>query len=241
MGGGMGGGAADLTATPAGQDDAGEAPVIAFLKANPDFLARHPELLDRLELRHASGGAVSLIERQVEILRGKAARLEERLRILLEAARENESRAANVHRLARSLIRAPTLAATVTALRKCLREDFNVDECWIGVSAGALKRHDIEGLHVIEPNGPVARAFENFFRTRLLECGPLDEPRARLLFPQAKALPASAAIVPLEKEKDLGMLVLASADAQRFQPRQGRLFLDMTADLVSAAVRARLT
>ena len=217
-----------------------EAAVVAFLKAHPEFLARHPELLEKLELRHSSGAAVSLIERQVEILRGKSALLESRLSQLLDAARENESRAANVHRLARSLIRAPTLAATVTALRKCLREDFSVDDTWIGVSAGSLKRHDIEGLHVIDPAGPVARAFENFFRTRLLECGPLDEARAKLLFPQAKALPASAAIVPLEKEKDLGMLVLASVDPQRFQPRQGRLFLDMTADLVSAAVRARL-
>jgi len=217
-----------------------EGAVAAFLKANPEFLARHPELLEKLELRHSSGGAVSLIERQVEILRGKSTMLESRLSQLLDAARENESRAANVHRLARSLIRAPTLAATVTALRKCLREDFNVDDTWIGVSAGALKRHDIEGLHVIDPNGPVARAFENFFRTRLLECGPLDEQKARLLFPHLKAVPTSAAIVPLEKEKDLGMLVLASTDPQRFQPRQGRLFLDMTADLVSAAVRARL-
>jgi uncharacterized protein len=231
---------ADVSAAPAVEPAAGEAQVIAFLRANPDFLARHPELLEVLELRHASGAAVSLIERQVEILRGKSLRLEERLKTLTEAARENEGRAANVHRLARSLIRAPTLAATVTALRKCLREDFNVDECWVGLSSGALKRHDIEGLHVIEPGGPVARAFENFFRTRLLECGPLDEARARLLFPRARALPQSAAIVPLEKEKDLGMLVLASTDGQRFQPRQGRLFLDMTADLVAAAVRARL-
>jgi uncharacterized protein len=128
----------------------------------------------------------------------------------------------------------------VAALRKCLREDFSVDEVWVGVSAGALRRHDIEGLHVIDPAGPLAKAFENFFRTRLLECGPLDEARARLLFPQARELPASAAIVPLEKEKDLGMLVLASLDPARFQPRQGRLFLDMTAELVAAAVRARL-
>jgi uncharacterized protein YigA (DUF484 family) len=197
-------------------------------------------LFEVLELRHASGAAVSLIERQVEILRGKSGRLEDRLKALLDAARDNESRAANVHRLARSLIRAPTLAATITALRKCLREDFNVDDCWVGISAGALKRHDIEGLYVIDPAGPVAKAFENFFRTRLVECGPLDEAKAKLLFPQAKALPQSAAIVPLEKEKDLGMLVLASTDPQRFQPRQGRLFLDMTAELVAAAVRARL-
>jgi uncharacterized protein YigA (DUF484 family) len=237
----MGGGAADLNAAATAVEPAvDEALVVAFLKANPDFLARHPELFEVLELRHASGAAVSLIERQVEILRGKSGRLEDRLKNLLDAARDNETRAANVHRLARSLIRAPTLAATLTALRRCLREDFNVDDCWVGIAPGALKRHDIEGLHVLDPAGPVAKAFENFIRTRLVECGPLDAARAKLLFPHAKALPQSAAIVPLEKEKDLGMLVLASVDPQRFQPRQGRLFLDMTADLVAAAVRARL-
>ena len=217
-----------------------EREVLAYFKQHPEFLARHPELLETIELKHKSGSAVSLIERQVEILRGKSGRLEDRLKALLDAARDNETRAANVHRLARSLIRAPTLAATVTALRKCLREDFNVDDCWVGIAPAALKRHDIEGLHVLDPAGPVARAFENFIRTRLVECGPLDEARAKLLFPAAKALPQSAAIVPLEKEKDLGMLVLASVDRERFQPRQGRLFLDMTADLVAAAVRARL-
>lgn len=214
--------------------------VAAFLKVNPDFLARRPELFELMELRHSAGGAASLIERQVEILRGKATRLEERLRGLLEAARENETRASNVHRLARSLIRAPTLAATVTALRRCLREDFQVDEVWVGLASAVLKREDIEGLYRIDAQGPVARAFDNFFRTRLVECGPLDEPRAQLLFPKARTPLLSAAVVPLEKERDLGMLVLASHDAARFAPRQGKLFLEMTADLVAAAVRARL-
>lgn len=197
-------------------------------------------MFELLELRHAAGAAVSLIERQVEILRGKSMRLENRLKALLEAARDNESRASNVHRLARTLIRSPTAAATVSALRKCLRDDFNVDEVWVGVSSSVLKRHDIEGLHSLDAKGPVAKAFSNFFRTRLVECGPLEEDKSRVLFPHAKQLPVSAAVVPLEKENDFGMLVLASHDLQRFQPRQGKLFLDMTAELVSAALRARL-
>ena len=120
----MGSGAADLSAAQVAEPAMDDSQVVAFLKANPDFLARHPELFEVLELRHASGAAVSLIERQVEILRGKSGRLEDRLKTLLDAARDNESRAANVHRLARSLIRAPTLAATVAALRKCLREEL---------------------------------------------------------------------------------------------------------------------
>ena len=62
----------------------------------------------------------------------------------------------------------------------------------------------------------------------------------KLLFPKARPLPLSAAIVPLEKERNLGMLALAARDADRFQPKQGKYFLEMTADLVAAALRARL-
>jgi uncharacterized protein YigA (DUF484 family) len=182
----------------------------------------------------------SLIERQVEILRGRSQRLEDRLSNLLDAARDNERRASNVHRLARTLIRAPTLAAAILGLQQCMREDFGIDEVFVGIMAPLLKRTDIDGLVRLEPDGAIARAWDNFFRTKLIEIGPLAENAAKLLFPKAAELPQSAAVAPLEKEKNLGMLVLASRDPLRFQPRQGRLFLEMTAELVAAAIRAKL-
>lgn len=214
--------------------------VAAYLRAHPDFLSRFPELLESMELQHASGSAVSLIERQVEILRSRSQRLEDRLSTLLDAARDNEKRATSVHRLARTLIRAPTLAAAILGLQTSLREDFAIDEVFVGIVGSLLRRTDIEGLVRLDPDGPIMRAFDNFFRTKLIECGPLSEAHARLLFPRAAELPKSAAIVPLEKDKNLGMLVLASREPQRFVPRQGRLFVEMTAELVAAAVRAKL-
>ncbi|TDU26468.1 hypothetical protein DFR24_3493 [Panacagrimonas perspica] len=214
--------------------------VAAYLRGNPDFLLRFPELLETLELQHASGSAVSLIERQVEILRGRSQRLEDRLGNLLETARDNERRATSVHRLARSLIRAPTLASAILGLQTSMREDFGIDEVFVGIVGPLLKHTNIEGLVKLEMDGPIARSFDNFFRTKLIECGPLVPVQAKLLFPKAVEPPQSAAVVPLEKEKNLGMLVLGSKDPQRFQPRQGRLFLEMTAELVSAAIRAKL-
>lgn len=214
--------------------------VVSFLKAHPDFLSRFPDLLETIELKHSSGSAVSLIERQVDILRAKNQRLEDRLERLLDAARENEKRSDHVHKLARTLIRAPSLAGVIAGLRSCMREDFGVDEVFVGLSPSVFKRHDIDGLAVIEAEGKIAKTYENFFRTRLTECGPINEAKAKLLFPKAEALPQSAAIVPLEKEKNLGMLALGSKDPERFQPRQGKLFLDLTAELISAAVRARI-
>ena len=218
-----------------------EEQVIAYLKANPQILTRHPALLEGIELSHAAGSAVSLIERQVELLRGKNARLEGRLERLIDTARDNEQRAEGVLRLARNLIRAPSLAAIAQGLRQSMREDFKVDDVFVGLNTGAYKRHDIEGIAPLDPGGAVARAYDNFIRTRLIECGPLTEERSRLLFPKLDPPARSAAVVPLEKEKNLGLLALGSRDAERFQPRQGKLFLEITAELVAAAVRARLT
>lgn len=229
-----------MSETPAPAPTVSEEAVLALLRATPDFFERHPDVLEHFELAHASGSAVSLIERQVEVLRGKNARLESRLARFIEIARENEHRARGLHALARDLIRAPSLAALAAALRNCMRQDFGVDDTFIGISGTLLRRHDIEGVFPIDPQGALYRSYENFFRTRLIECGPLAETNAKLLFPKASAAILSAAIVPLEKEKSLGMIALGSQAADRFAPQQGKVFLEMTAELVSAAVRARL-
>ena len=214
--------------------------VVTFLGAHPDFLSRHPELLEMIELKHSSGSAVSMIERQVDILRAKNQRLEDRLARLLDAARDNQKRADSVHKLARTLIRAPSLAGIAAGLRQCMREEFDVDEVFIGLNPLYYKRHDIDGVAQVEPESKIGKAFENFYRTRLIECGPISEAKSKLLFGKAEQLPHSAAIIPLEKEKNLGMLALGSRDSDRFQPRQGKMFLELTAELMSAALRARI-
>ena len=231
---------AELSTAEASTPAFDEHEVAAYLRARPDFLLRHPELLEHLEINHSAGSAISLIERQVDLLRGKNLRLEDRLSHLLDNAAENERRASSVHKLARTLIRAPSLAAVMAGLRSCMREDFGIDEVFVGVNPTSYKRNDIEGFAPLEPEGALVRSLDNFLRTRLIECGPVDATRAKLMFPKAESPVLSAAIVPLEKEKSLGMLALGSKDAERFLPRQGKLFLEMTAELVAAALRARI-
>lgn len=217
-----------------------EAQVLAYLAADPLLLTRHPALLEQLEVAHAAGSAVSLIERQVELLRGKNQRLEARLEKLIDNARANETRADKMLKLALALIRAPSLAAIAATLRSSMRDDFGLDDVFIGLHPPLFKRHDIDGIVPIEAQGPIAKAWDNFLRTRLIDCGPIDAERAKLLFPKCEAAVASVAVVPLERDKHLGFIALGSADAERFQPRQGKVFLEMTAELVAAAIRTRL-
>ncbi|HEU0198627.1 MAG TPA: DUF484 family protein [Nevskiaceae bacterium] len=231
---------AEVTPEPRVDANPEEERAVSYVRRHPRFLTRHPELLEGLLLSHDSGSAISLIERQVQVLRGKNARLEERMSRMLDNARDNEQRAAAVQRLARGLIRAPSLAAVGAALRQSMREDFAVDAVFIGLVAPGFRRHDIDGITPLLPGHPLLVRYENFFRTRLTECGPLDEGRAQLLFPDTAEPICSAAVIPLEKDKTLGMVALGAHDAERFKPRQGRLFLEMIADLAGAAVRARL-
>jgi len=60
-----------MTASTARQTPAAltDEAVAEWLRANPDFFRRNNELLSTLRLPHASGAAVSLIERQIEVLR----------------------------------------------------------------------------------------------------------------------------------------------------------------------------
>lgn len=217
-----------------------EQAVLDYLMAHADFFGRRPEVLEQIELRHSAGSAVSLMERQVDVLRARVHKLEAQLEKLMGAARDNEGHAENVLLLARTLIRAPSLAAVAAGLRQVLRAEFGIDEVFIGLNNAYYKRNDIDGLVPLEPEGRISKAYENFVRTRLIECGPITEPRAKLLFPKAVVTPQSAAIVPLEKDKYLGMLAFGASNPERFQPRQGKLFLEMIAELVAAAVRARL-
>ena len=60
-----------------------EAEVIAFLRTHPSFLDQHPELLSQLEIPHGSGDAVSLLERQVAVLREENARLKQQFEQLV--------------------------------------------------------------------------------------------------------------------------------------------------------------
>ena len=65
--------------------------VESYLRRNLDFFENHPALLEELRLPHDCNGAVSLVTRQIEMLRSKAERLNNQLEDLVQIARENDA------------------------------------------------------------------------------------------------------------------------------------------------------
>lgn len=212
--------------------------VTEYLVENTDFFEHHPEALEHLTLEHASGSAVSLIERQVDILRSRNQKLQSRLTTLMETARENENRVRQINNLSRMLIAARSPAEIGSGLQTCMAQDFGVDAIFLGIRGEGEAAPD-SALWYLADDDPIADAEANFFRMGQVICGPLDPEQNNRLFghrTQSKPL-RSAAFVPLGKPTTAGMLVLASCDADRFTPDMGTLFLELIADLVATALR----
>src|SRR5690349_21393105 len=92
--------------TPSGQTD--EERIERYLSLNPDFFERHQPLLARMRLPHMrTGSTVSLVERQVEVLREQKTDADRRLAEFVAVARANDQLADRIHRFTRRLLRAP--------------------------------------------------------------------------------------------------------------------------------------
>ncbi|MGB7755185.1 MAG: DUF484 family protein [Salinisphaera sp.] len=216
--------------------DLDEAEVAAYLAAHPDFLRRHPEAFEAMDVPHASGGAISLIERQVSVLRDTNARIQSRFEELLATARSNEERVIQLNRVARIMAAAVAADPMIEALTRCLHDHLAVDRVYVGIQ-GALPA-DVDRIHKLEDGSDASRALTNVFRRGKPICGELSATQSKALFDtDDEALMISAAMIPLGHNGVHGAIVLASADPKRFTPDMGTLFVELFGDLLTATLR----
>ncbi|ROO28256.1 DUF484 family protein [Salinisphaera orenii] len=218
-----------------------EAEIAAYLQAHPDFFDRYPAALEALHVAHDSGNAVSLIERQVGVLRTHNRQLQSRFNELIETARANEQRVVQMNRLAKVLVEAEDAATMVRELDYCMQQHLDVDHIYIGLE-GTTAHADGE-IHALGSDAEADRALTNVFRRGKPICGPLSADQSEALFAtDSHDVPAlaSAAMIPLGSRGVHGALVLASRRPQRFVPEVGTLFLELMGELVTASLQRLL-
>jgi uncharacterized protein len=217
-----------------------EEAVADYLQQNPEFFERHATVLAKLKLPHGRGAAtVSLVERQVLVLREKNEKLEARLRELIEVARDNDVLASKIHRLACRLLRASAAPALIDALEGSLREDFGASE-WILLLAPATpsefakitSRH----LRIVDAMAHELKMFETLFESGRPRCGQIRDSQRDYLFGADTIEIASAALVPLGQSASAGLLAIGSPDTERFHPTMSTEFLARIGNLVSEAI-----
>ena len=114
--------------------------IAQYLNCNPDFFVNNQDILSRLRIPHDSGKAVSLIEKQVGVLRSKSRHLENSLLDLIAVARQNENLHDRLHTLIQEIITAPTLSDIVALTQTSLRDNFSAEDVHILLIAAAPKR-----------------------------------------------------------------------------------------------------
>ena len=219
-----------------------EAAVAAFLASHADFFDRHAALLAQLRLPHARGDAstVSLVERQVDVLRERTREFELRLKTLVENGRANDALAEKIQRLARRLVSARSAARRLATIEASLREDFGVREFVIVLARGDAELGGLEQryLRITTPEDPGLRSFESLYASGRPRCGRVRDSQREYLFPSADTTIGSVALVPLGAGGELGLLAIGSPDLDHYNPTMSTDYLARIGELIAAALDA---
>ncbi|MBI2769746.1 MAG: DUF484 family protein [Burkholderiales bacterium] len=208
-----------------------------YLANTPDFFTRHAQLLAAVQLTSPHGNrAVSLQERQAEMLREKIKVLEHRLMEMMRNGNENAVTAERLNRWARNLLLVRSGRALPATIATEIRTQFMVPQV-------AIKVWDVDSRYGGEAFAEGVTDDAKTFASSLTQpyCG-VNSGFEAVNWLEDAAMAMSVALVPLRDagaapaSPAFGMLVLASPDPQRYQAGMGTDFLERIAELASAAL-----
>src|SRR5690349_10138977 len=182
-----------------------EESIAAYLQHNPDFFERHQALLARLRLPHVRGGStVSLVERQIEVLREKHAALEQKLAELVRVARANDAIAEKLHRFTKRLLRAGTRANAVEKIEASLREDFDSFHSVLILVGEHPDLAPQRFVRTVKTDDSNLKSFETLFASGKPRCGQVRDSQREFLFGADANDMGSVALVPLGEKGSIG-------------------------------------
>ncbi len=214
--------------------------VAHYLQQNSDFFERQPQLLARLRLHHPrNGSTISLIERQVEVLREKYQPQEQKLAEFVSVARANNILAEKIHRFTRRLLRTTTHAQAVAEIEASLREDFDAFHAVLVLPHAHLPEAGEAPqrfLRRVAGDDQTYRSFDTLFATCKPRCGQIRDSQREFLFGTEGPDIGSVALIPLGGEPPLGLLALGSVELDRFHPGMSTEFLSRMSELITDAL-----
>jgi len=211
-----------------------ESDIANYLANTPGFFERHAELLASIQLTSPHGQrAVSLQERQMEMLREKVKGLEQKIMEMIRHGQENVAIADRLHRCVRSVLLTASAAALPDVLVSTLKHEFLIPHA-------ALRLWDLAPDHAALPVAQDVSGDLRSFATSLVlpYCG-LNSGFEAVAWLGEGASVASVALIPLYRpgrDEAYGLLVLGSPDATRYSASMGTEFLQRIGDIAGAGL-----
>lgn len=217
-----------------------ELQLVSMLRDNPDILSRHPELFSVLEVSHQSGGAVSLIERQVAALRSQLQAQEKRMLELMDVARDNERLAETRHRLAVDLLSAHDTEDVISIVLDTFKAELSADYAVVKLFSNDEESIEQSSGLFVDGDDEALSAFKTMLQHKNTVCGRSTAEQKEYLFGEKAEEIKSAAVIPLIAGANLGLIGLGANDASRFNSSMGTDFLTQIGELVSASLAIHL-
>ncbi len=219
-----------------------EKSIVKYLDNNPDFFSREPELLASMQLPHERGSAISLVERQVSVLRQQKDDLKRQLNILIQNSRTNEKLSDKINVLIIALLDTATITEFLDIISNQLQKDFKADSVVLRLFQSHFKKVQDKSIlqtreEFVDWSEPVLGAFEKVIKGRQPVCGNLKKGQLDSLFETEAEDISSAALIPLIDNNDshvcYGMLAIGSKDRNHFHAEMGTLFLSHLGKIIS--------
>lgn len=227
-----------VPAPPAPSDEQ----VVAFLRARPDFLQTHADLIDVLALPAEFKGrnVVDLRQAMMDRLQDELQRLRDHRGQLLANARANQSAQSQTHRAVLAMLEAPNFEHLIHIVTRDLPQILAVDAVTLCV--------EVNGPDTLgQPATPGVRRLERGAVDALM--GPGEDlllidaaPQTRDVFGAAADLVRSQALVRLHTSHTApaGLLAIGSRERTRFHAGQGTELLNFLARTLERLIRAWL-
>lgn len=214
-----------------------EQQVVDYLRGDPEFFARQPELVAAMRIPHGQDGAVSLLEHQVQVLRAQGEEARDKLKQLLGNARDNEELSQRMHRLTLALIECRAADEVFAALYEMLGEQFAADAAAVRVLVPPRNERDAGLGEFVSVEAGARAEIERVLANEKPVCGRLPAAQAELMFGARATEIASAALLPLGEPERFGVLAIGSSDPQRFHPGMGTMFLRNLGEIVTRVLQ----
>lgn len=231
------------------KDTLEEQTVADYLRNNPEFFKSHTKLLADLQVPHQAEGAISLIERQVSVLREQHQETKRQLHTLVQVARDNDRLNDQIQQLTLALLQTTDLPTTVQVLNESLLNDFQADAVVICllISESQLSELNICNVSTVRSlsmDDEASTAFSGVINGGKPLCGHLRHRQTNYLFGEgAKDNIASAAVVALNSHgtdalqpRCIGLLGIGSRDAKRYHAGMATQFLSYLGELVGRSM-----
>jgi len=217
-----------------------EADIAQYLAHNPQFFERHAELLGSVQLTSPHGQrAVSLQERQMEMLRERIKGLEARIMEMIRHSQENVAIADRLHRWTRTILLTTTASELPQAMLDSLKHQFLIPQAAVRLwgAAGSFAGEAFAGS--------VSEDVQAFSSSLTLPYCGLNSGFEAAAWLQDAGTVASLAMIPLRHGSGaatatdngtFGLLVLGSPDPTRYAADMGTDFLMRIGEVASAAL-----